>query len=125
MGQISTPTGLEPFHLEDRVFDLFGSSTVKAKKRGNSSITLDPRRSTKASGSFCSKSTLRSANILDATAQPAMGFVGIQPWMPKQRNRDLRQDDRKRKCVHPRAQISSVTFGNGCNQISPSGQGQG
>ncbi len=50
-------------------------------------------------------------------AQPAMRWIGIQPRVPEQCNRDLRRGNRKAKTMHSDAQVSGVSFGNTGDQV--------
>ena len=46
-----------------------------------------------------------------------MRRIGIQARMPEQGDRDLRDGERKRKAVHPGAQVAGVALGHGRDQV--------
>src|SRR3546814_1190354 len=50
---------------------------------------------------------LLRTDLPDASAQPAMRGIGIQPRVPEQRNRELWQGDWDREATHSGAQVRS------------------
>lgn len=61
----------------------------------------------------------------NAIPQPAVSGIGIQPWMPQQRNGKAWRGDGKCKAVHSNPQIAGMPLGNACNQIGAPRQGNG
>jgi hypothetical protein len=53
-----------------------------------------------------------------------MRSIGIQPWMPKHRNRYLGRSDRKAKTMHSDAQVPGVSFGNSGDQVGGPSESQ-
>ena len=68
--------------------------------------------------------TLLGAGFSNTTTKPAMCRISIQPRMPEQRNRELRDWQWHREAVHSGEHISSVPFVDGCNKIRGSCQSQ-
>ena len=88
-------------------------------------LTVDARSDPKTRQGACRRiGELPCANFPNATAQPAVRQIGVQPRVPEQRNRELRHAQRKGKIMHSRAQLSGVSFGNTGDQIGGPGQRQ-